>query len=88
MVSVVVLHGEVSHSRLPFIAELDEDGRDEAKDGCFIGEQGCDSCSAFDLLVLTFEHIGGSQAFAMVLRELKDRETFGQIGLGPSRQLR
>jgi hypothetical protein len=24
----------------------------------------------------------------MVLRELKDRETFGQIGLGPSRQLR
>ena len=54
----------------------------------FIWEQGCDAGASFDFLVLSFEHVGGPHAFAMVCRYLVNRETFRDVVLGPSCQLR
>lgn len=43
--------------------------------------------AATNLLIETFEAVGGAQESAVALREGKDREPFGEIGFQPGGQL-
>ena len=54
-------HVEVDFSGFPLLAEIDEQGGDEAQDGGFVGEHACDAGAAFDLLVDALQRIGGAQ---------------------------
>ena len=57
-------HVEVDFFGFPLLAELDEQGGDEAQDGGFVGEHACDPGAAFELLVDALQRIGGAQLAA------------------------
>jgi hypothetical protein len=69
----LVLHGEVSFSGFPFVADFAQESGNQAFQGFFIGEECGHTGAAFDLLVEPFQAVGGAQFFAMRFRQVKNR---------------
>ena len=83
----LVLHGEEKVFRFPFVADLGEESGDEAFEGFFVREQGCDASATFDFTIEPFEAIGGAKFFTLSFWTEEDGEGFWGVGFDPSSKL-
>ena len=81
-------HAEVNFAGFPLLADLCQQGGDEAQDGRFVGKQSGDMRAAFDFLIHTFHRIGGAKFFLVLDRQGEDGEAVGQIFLHPGGEFR
>ncbi len=81
------IHVEVDLAGHPLLVALGEQSGDEAQTGRGVGEDRGDAGTALDLAVDAFEAVGGAQPSALCVRQIEDRETLGQVFLGPLGEL-
>lgn len=82
----MVFHVEVNLSSFPFIADLGEDGADQAQEGGFVWEESGDAGAAFEFLINAFERIAGPQAALMLAREGEGGKALRNIFFHPTGQ--
>lgn len=74
---------EVDASRGPFLIDLDEDGADQSQERLRVWEEGGNACSAFDLLIESFDGVACSQSLPVLGRNGEHGEGLGDIGFDP-----
>ena len=79
----MVFHVEVNFPGFPFVADLREDGADEAQEGGFVGKEAGDAGTAFEFFIDAFERVAGAQAALVVAREGKGRQALRHIFFHP-----
>ena len=60
--------GKRGFSGFPFLGDIHEDRRDEARDADFIAKEAGDFGSPFDLSLESFAHVGSAQPASKVMR--------------------
>ena len=81
-------HVEVNFAGFPLLADLCQQGGDEAQDGGFVGKKPGDARAAFDFLIHAFHRIGGAKFFLVFDRQGENGEALGQIFLHPRGKFR
>lgn len=75
----MVFQVEVNFPSFPFLAELGEEGADQAQPGGFIGEEAGNAGAAFEFPVDAFERVAGAQAALMLAREGETVQPWGRF---------
>ena len=81
------MHVEVNFTGFPLLTDFDEQGCHESENGGLVGEEGGDPGSAFELLVDSFQRVGGPELSLMGGWQGKDGEALRQVILHPGREL-